>query len=41
MKKDIESLPNDVDSEVIVKLYKDLKELKRIGRKCAIVLVGK
>lgn len=41
MEKDIESLPNDIDSEVITKLYEDLEELKRIGSKCAIVLVGK
>lgn len=41
MEKDIESLPNDIDSEVITKLYEDLEELKRIGSKCDIVLVGK
>lgn len=41
MEKDIENLPNDIDNEIITKLYKDLEELKHIGRKCAIVLVGK
>jgi len=41
IEKDIESLPDDIDSKVITKLYEDLEELKRIGRKCAIVLIGK